>query len=292
MRSPGFEPGSSAWQASAHSIDWKQFEKWLLRDHKRHVVVSLVSYGKQFSKCLIQRDLGDVRDLRDTLRPNVMKALSALAKFLGIYQEYKQLIKNYGLKWTGRSSDDLIIDRLTKVTDSNEVFEWIRQVKATRPELTDFMNLVSMTGLRFGEAIESYNLIIKLAKEGKLSNYYNEEKRILEHFRFKEIFIRNSKKAFISFIPKASVQNISRNKPLTPNSIQSKVRKRKLRLRFSDVREAHATFMTKFLSQPEIDFLHGRVSTNVFMRNYFNPALIGDLETRIFMGIKDMQTKI
>jgi len=43
--------------------------------------------------------------------------------------------------------------------------------------------------------------------------------------------------------------------------------------------------MTKGLSQPEIDFLQGRVSANVFMRNYFNPALIGDLKERVFEAI-------
>ena len=45
--------------------------------------------------------------------------------------------------------------------------------------------------------------------------------------------------------------------------------------------------MTKYLSQPEIDFLQGSVSGSVFMRNYFNPALIGDLKERVFKGIAD-----
>ena len=141
----------------------------------------MVSYAKQFQDCLEKMDLSRVRDLRDSFRPNVLKALSALAKFSGCYEQYRQAMRGYGLKWGGRNSDDVVIDRFTKVKDSGEVWTWIR-----------------------------------------------------------------------------------------------------------DVREAHASFMTKHLQQPEIDFIHGRVSTNVFMRNYFNPALIGDLKARALKGIQEM----
>ena len=55
--------------------------------------------------------------------------------------------------------------------------------------------------------------------------------------------------------------------------------------------EAHATFMTKFLKKEEIDFLHGRVTSGVFMQHYFNPALIADLKTRAFQGITEILEK-
>ena len=238
--------------------------------------------------------MSEVRDLKETLRPNVMKALSALAKYLGIYQECKRLIKSYGLKWGGKSADDIIIDRLTKVEDPGEVYEWIRQVKQARPDLTDFMDFIATTGLRFIEAVNSYNLIIELAREGKLyEEYYNVKNETLEHYKFKDIFIRRSKKAFISFVPGSFIKKISGNYPLKSNySVQQLICKRGLKLRFGDVREVHGTFMTKHLKGPEIDFLHGRVSTNVFMSNYFNPKLIADLKTRIFQGIKEIQRKI
>ncbi len=71
-----------------------------------------------------------------------------------------------------------------------------------------------------------------------------------------------------------------------------RVKKKGLKLRFSDIREAHASFMTKYLKQPEIDFIHGRVTTNIFMANYFNPALICDLKERVFNAVKEIQNKI
>jgi len=42
--------------------------------------------------------------------------------------------------------------------------------------------------------------------------------------------------------------------------------------------------MVKYLKQPEIDFLMGHTSANVFMANYFNPVWIKDLKERVLKG--------
>jgi intergrase/recombinase len=152
---------------------------------------------------------------------------------------------------------------------------------------------ITITGLRLDEAVQSYNMIIQLSKQGKLNEYYNEANECLEHFRFKEVFIRKSKKAFISFVPKDLIAKIVDEKPLTSkHSVQQFVKKRGLKIRFADIREAHASFLTKHLTPAEIDFLHGRVSTNIFMANYFNPKLIADLKERIFKAIAEIKVKI
>jgi intergrase/recombinase len=115
----------------------------------------------------------------------------------------------------------------------------------------------------------------------------------LEHFRFKDLFIRRSKKAFVSFVPKDLVLRISRNHPLKSKfGVQKRVKLCGLKLRFADIREAHASILTKYLTPSEIDFLHGRVGTSVFMQNYFNPALISDLKDRVFKAIMEIQAKI
>jgi len=84
----------------------------------------------------------------------------------------------------------------------------VREVKQLNPDLEDFLDLMAITGLRLTEAIDCYNLIIQLAKEGKLK----EEKGTLEHFKFKEIFLKKNKKVFISFVPKELVEMIANNK--------------------------------------------------------------------------------
>ena len=80
--------------------------------------------------------------------------------------------------------------------------------------------------------------------------------------------------------------------PDSRHVIQMRVKKKGLKLRFSDIREAHGTFMTKYLKESEINFIHGRVTTSIFMANYFNPALISDLKERVFKGINEILAKI
>jgi len=144
--------------------------------------------------------------------------------------------------------------------------------------------------LRLIEAINSYNLIIDLSTGGRLSEYYNAEKEALEHFRFKKVFMRRTKKAFISFIPKEFIARISEQESLTKCQIKNRIQRSKSKLRFGDIREYFATSMNRYLSREEIDFLQGRVSASVFMRNYFNPALITDLKDRVFKATGDFVT--
>lgn len=155
-----------------------------------------------------------------------------------------------------------------------------------------FMDFMAATGLRYEEAVDAWNLIIKLNAQGKLGAYYNREKRVLEHFRFREIFIRRTKKAFVSFVSEDLVEEIAKQKPLTKPQITKKLQRARLKLRFGDNREFQGTLLTKYLKQEEIDFIHGRVSGNVFMRNYFNPAWISDLQTRTLTAAKEILAKV
>jgi hypothetical protein len=290
VRSPGFEPGSSTWQGTAD--DWNSYRLWLeSKKYRGSHAITVYNYSMKFSECLFKRDLSRVRDLPDTLRPNVLKALSHLAKFTGCYEDWKGLIKSYGLSWGGRSADDIFIDRLSKVQDSEEVWTWIRTVKHARSDLSGLLDLMAVSGLRFGEAAHCCNLLVSLSREGKLDSYYVHD--VLEHWRFKEIFLRNSKKAFVSFVPESVIKGICGTELLPSISEVSRwVEKCHLPLRWGDIREAHGTFMTKFLKPSEIDFLHGRVTSSVFMANYFNPSLISDLKERVFQGINEILEKV
>jgi hypothetical protein len=261
-------------------IDYDLFKKWLFQSYRPFTARPVYYYAKKYASCLQNRNLSLLKSFSDGKRASVMKALCALSKFLGMHEEFKVLVKNYGLKWRGRSSDDIIIDRLTKNVDSKELFQWIKDAKEKIPELRVFLDFMIETGLRLIEAVDSYNLIIKLGKEGKLNSYYNEKRQVLEHFRFREIFIRNSKKVFISFVPYESVKGIASTEPVNYDRVQRLAEWYLKKLRFADLRELYASCSVKHLKQVEIDFLQGRVSASVFMRNYFNPQFIDDLQTR------------
>ena len=93
---------------------------------------------------------------------------------------------------------------------------------------------------------------------------------------------------FISFVPAELVDRISRGQRLDYGRFQKPVARKLGGVRFADVRELHGSLMTRWLRESEIDFLHGRISSGVFMRNYFNPAWIKDLRSRALEGIGDM----
>jgi len=297
----GFEPAASALRSCCNNgvhceesdkhVNWEQFQEWLESKYRFRTAHDYLRYSKRYCQCLLSRDFNELLILSEHKKTHIMKALSALSKFLGMHEEFLKLVKNYGFKWS-ISSDDLIIARFTKAENPDEVFNWIRQVKECCPELTDFMDLMVVSGLRYGEGVDSYNLIVRLAKKGKLKQYYDTERETLEHYKFKKIFLRRTKKAFISFVSKNLVERISSNEQLSIYSIQTKLKRQIGRLRFGDIREIHGTLLTKFLSESEINFLHGRVSSSVFMRNYFNPALISDLKSRTFQGIQNIKKRV
>lgn len=276
----------------ADTINFDDFESSLLRRQSRGTAHENRNYATKYVHCLEEWNLSDLQTLSAGKRQHVLKALTNLSKFLGCHKAFLQLVKDFDLKWTGKSASDLIIDRMTRSFNPDDVFQWIRKAKDARPELTDFMDLMAFTGMRLKDAIAAYNLIISLSKTGKLATYY--KKDTLEHFRFKEIFIRHTKKAFISFVPSDLVAKIAARDPVPTlkGSLIKRLKRSMLKSRFGDVRECHASFMLKFLKQSEIDFLHGRVSANVFMTNYFNPSLIDDLKERTFKGIEAIREKL
>jgi intergrase/recombinase len=274
------------------AIDFALFKKWLFQNYRPFTARQQYCYAKKFADCLLSRDLSKIAMFSESKKRHAVIALLSLSKFLGVHESFKQLVKNYGIKVNGKNNDDIVISRLLKTSNANEIFQWIREGKKKIPEICNLLELMAITGLRLVEAIECANLIIALSHNGKLNTYYNEEKQVLEHFRFKERFIRNSKKVFISFVPKDLIKRISNDKPLKYGRVQKLASWHLKKLRFGDIRELHASILTKHLSQSEIDFLHGRVGINVFMANYFNPNLLCDLKERAFKAIDEMQKQI
>jgi len=232
----------------------------------------------------MNRNLSTLRTLSNDRRLHALKGLSALAKFSGVYTDFKELVKTYGLKWT-LNNDDVILARLARKCNTEELVGWIRTIKNRIPAFSVFMDFITATGLRFDEAIDSYNLIAEGNQE-----YYNVEQQLLEHFRFRQVFIRRTKKVFISFVPKDLIAKIE--SPLTCDTIKKRIQRRHLRSRFAEIREFYASYSTKHLRQPEIDFIQGRTSTNVFMRNYFNPTWISDLKNRALKNATELLTLV
>ena len=69
--------------------------------------------------------------------------------------------------------------------------------------------------MREGEGIAGSNLIIELSKQGKLSEYFNPELGILEHFRYKKQFLQGTKNCYISIVPVRLVAEIVKSQSVT-----------------------------------------------------------------------------
>ena len=272
-------------------INWLFFREYLKDKCSERVIRDRIRYAKRYQDCLFKHDFSELNNVPEYKQKMMLKGLSALSKYLGLYEDFKSLMKSYGLKWASGKPEELLLARMSKVADNGNVLDWITKVVAKNPEFKSFINFMLISGLRFEETLNSYNLIIELSKENKLDSYYEKEKTILQHYLFKDYFIRRTKKAFVSFVPSEIIDEICRNKKLTKPKIYCKLRRQGFNSRFSDIREYYATFMTKFLKIAEIDYLQGRVNASVFMRNYFNPALIADLKERTFKGINELENK-
>jgi hypothetical protein len=297
----GFEPSTPNLGApkqayfSEKDVNWAGFRQFLKDQKYRGGHDSyLFNLALSYHHCLLDVDYSEIAKIQKSQVKNVLCALAALSKFLGCYSRHKQLLKDYGLKWKGRSSDDIIIDRLSRSDDPNDVFQWICDVKEACPDYSVFMDFIAITGLRLTEAINSFNLIISLTKEGSLTQkYFNVDFGFLEHFRFKETFIRSCKKAFVSYVPLEMLELIGKQKSVSFNHFKNKeLEKKHIPQRFSDVRENQASFVTRWLTPAEIDLIHGRATKSVFMANYFNPKLVADLKNRASQAAQPILVKV
>jgi len=167
----------------------------------------------QYYDYLFNKPLSEIAHFNRDKRIHIIKALTALSKFLGVYPQFKQRKQAYGIKWQMPSALEVFNHMLTK--SNEDVSAWVKEVALEFPEIRDFITFVGLSGLRSGEALTAYNLVIELVKADRLTDYYNEETSCLEHFRYPKLFIRPTKNAFITIMPKQFLQSIAKNPRLT-----------------------------------------------------------------------------
>jgi intergrase/recombinase len=137
--------------------------------------------------------------------------------------------------------------------------------------MSQTIKFACLTGLRPGEVVESVKLI---NDRQAFPTYYNQDRQALEHFRYPDIFLRHTKKCYISFVS-PEVLNILDNIGTVPsyNTMRLACRKRGLKLDMRYCRKVFASWLSNNsgIQSEVIDFLQGRVSTSVFSRHYLTP---------------------
>ena len=128
--------------------------------------------------------------------------------------------------------------------------------------------------------------------EGRLSEYYNEELQMLEHFRYKGIFIRGKKNVFFSFVPKEFVDTILRCRTVSASSFKRRTIWHGFSSVFQGLRDYFTTFMVHHgLLQQEVDLLQGRIGRTLFMKHYFSPE-IGVSKAKTLSAIQHMLSQL
>ncbi|KPV64543.1 MAG: hypothetical protein AOA65_0939 [Candidatus Bathyarchaeota archaeon BA1] len=141
-------------------------------------------YARKFSQ-LLDGNLAELESFSRPKRGAVLRALTALSKYIGVYEGFKQRMKNYGMRWECQGSFESFL-RIMRNRNS-DVMEWVKRCLEAfdRPYAT-FVEFTLISGLRKTEAIQSFNLVVKLGQADKLDEYYNRCLESLEHFRYPE----------------------------------------------------------------------------------------------------------
>jgi intergrase/recombinase len=200
---------------------------------------------------------------------HAMTALANLAKYTGRYDHWLQLRHRYNLKW---SKGDSIASFERFFDDGMNYDVMLQRIKEMIQKLPAQMGTIikfdCLTGLRPAEAVASVWLIND--KEHAFAKYYKPERMALEHFRFPEVFFRQTKKAYISFVS-PEILDIAKScgHNISYNDIRLACWSKGIKMDMRFCRKIYASHLRQFGIESEIvDLLQGRVPRTVFARHY------------------------
>ncbi|MCL2475592.1 integrase [Candidatus Bathycorpusculum sp.] len=249
-------------------IDFKDYEIYLSKKYSNKKYARIqYNHARNYQELLINPS--KFLTIPSGQRRNIMKAMMCLAKYLGCYEEYKSKLKNYGIKW---SNEDTAFKGFLSIFNKkhNTLPEYLKKVwlHLSNDEKI-LVKFLAVTGLRAGEGINSFNLIISLNSKKKLDDYYNKELNVLEHFKFGDLFLRGTKNTYISFVSQELITEICHCEPINYNALHCRFKRRGFKLRLKELRSFNNTFVRKSDVISELtDILAGRVPKSVFCRHY------------------------
>jgi len=259
---------------------WDAFRRYVVNAYSPIHARNILNYARRYGRLLVVGDLSPLLELSHDKRRHVLAALAALARFTGRYEEFKRLKMRYGIK----------VEKPIKIMaqiDSSSLRELAEWISRAREILGAFIDFVLATGMRPTEAIESFNLVKELHEKDRLGDYYKDG--WLEHFRHEKLFLRRTKKVYVSYCPEEIIRAvIAYPERLSVEKIRHRLEKAGLEVKLKQIRKLWASHMTKYLTEPEINMIQGRTGKSVFMQHYFNPSYVADMKNRIEKGIKSL----
>jgi intergrase/recombinase len=148
-------------------------------------------------------------------------------------------------------------------------------------------------GLRPSEVVESVRLNMQNMGNNILHNYYNPERQALEHFRFPEIFLRQTKKAYISFVTQEMLELVppQRDKIPSYNQIHLACWTKDIKCDMRFCRKVFDSHLRQEGIQPEVvDLLQGRTPQSVLARHYLVPQ--STVKEQVLRALEKLVQKI
>jgi intergrase/recombinase len=239
-------------------------------NRRRSTVRQMVQYVRRYGSVLETGDASPLLSLSTKNRQHAMCSLAALSKFYGCYDRWQAIKNRHQLKWSNSEEDCLRFFQnfLNGRQNYSAMLTWIKNAMAELPaHYANILLFNTVTGLRPSEAVES----IKLLRSDK--NYLNEEQMVLEHFRHPQIFLRKTKKAYVTHVTPEILDIAAKCEPDDSwNGLYGLLKRKRLGSHTKYCRAVFATHLRKQGIEPElIDIFQGRVPRTVFARHYFRP---------------------
>ncbi len=182
---------------------------------------------------MLSGNFGELEMFSKSKKNSVLKALVALSKYLGVYREFKLRMSDYGVKFEHTSSVDAFL-RIMNI--KHDILDWVNDaLECLNESQRLFVKFKLISGIRTGEAINSFNKIIELSASNELEEYYNSKLNSLEHFKYPDLFLRGKKNVFFSFIEKNFIEKIADSTAVSYGSLRKRIWRNELHMRLKEL---------------------------------------------------------
>jgi len=271
---------------SIDQIDWQQFKTWIFNKYSNSSAITFYCYAKKY--CYLLTEVRGIENLSPTIKNNVIKSLIILSKYLGFHENFKQKLKNHGIKTTTPNS----LRSFLRILNANntDTLKWYNEaITVLRENERILLKFLLKSGLRKGESVESFNKVIELNKFGNLDDYYDSKLNCLCHFKYKE-FIRRTKNCYITFITEDLLNEIANSEPVNYNALRIRLNRKNMKCRINELRDYYGTYLLQHgILEAEINLCQGRIPPSIFIKHYWSPKL-SELRDRIFKALKDLES--
>ena len=270
---------------------WPQFQQYLLSRMTVKTAEDRLRYAKQYALVLQTGDAAALLQLPPNKRIHIQKALSSLARYTGLQDNWQQIRRQHGLQWsTGTEKIDAFQRFFDDSKDLDTMLQWLKEaLRSLRGDYANFFLFCTLTGMRCTEAIAS----VKLIKDpDTFKRYYDPEAGMLRHYLFPDMYIRRTKAIYVSVV-NDQIVDIARKIDKTPtlNSLKMALKHRHLSMQLKYCRKIYASWLHSCgISSDLIDMLQGRIGKNIFLKHYLTPS--ADYKAQVLQALEKLQQQL